>query len=84
MSCFIPRGEGRIVKPADAAFGLLTVQLWTDSHDGKIQITARLDAPPADLHTTEAAAKREVLAYLRELEADVRRAVAAVEAEVQQ
>jgi len=83
MSCFIDRsGEGRVVKPSDAEFGLLTVQLWTDSHDGKVQVTARIDPPPNKLHTTRTAARRAALAYLRELEQDVRRAVAAVEAEV--
>lgn len=82
MSCFVPRGEGRVVKPETAVFGLLTVQIWTDSHDGAIQVTARLDPPPGDLHATGAAARRAALAYLRELEQDVRRAVAAVEAEV--
>lgn len=82
MSCFIPRGEGRVVKPADASFGRITVQLWTDSHDGQVQVTARLDPPPDDLHANEAAAARSALAYLRELEADVRRAVAALETEV--
>lgn len=87
MSCFKPRGEGRVVKPADAVFGLLTVQLWTDSHDGKVQVTAQLEPPPGPpptgLHTTEAAAKRAALAYLRELELDVRQAITTLEAEVQ-
>lgn len=83
MSCFTPRGErGRVVEPADAVFGLLSLHLWTDSHDGKIQITAELAEPADDVHTTETGAKRALLAYLRELERDVRRAIATIEAEV--
>ena len=83
MSRFATRAEGRIVTPRDADFGLLTAQLWTDSHDGKVQIGAIVRRPGDDLYTSDAQAKRALLAYLRELERDVRQAITAIAAEVQ-
>lgn len=83
MSCFKPRGEGRIITPRDAVFGLLTVQLWTDAHDGAVQVEAIVRRPGDELYTSDTLAKRAMLAYLRELERDVRQAITTLEAEVQ-
>ena len=83
MSCFTPRGEGRIITPREAVFGLFTVQLWTDSHDGAVQIGAIVRRPGDELYTSDTLAKRALLTYLREIERDVRQAITTLEAEVQ-
>ena len=82
MNCFTLREPGRSITPRRAEFNRIHLVLWTDSEDGQVQADAVVTRPGDAVFANDEDAKRALLVWLAEVEADVRIARDAIQAEI--